>query len=277
MTEQCITAIIVDDEPLAIEGLRLRLQNIADVKVIGEAIDGDEAIKLCQQLQPDVLFIDLKLPGLSGLEVVQVLQADVMPLVVFVTAYSEFALDAFELNAIDYIMKPANLGRLQKTMERIRQRLTPQQRDLEKFRLLKALGQTSGLAINELEDWLENSQQPLPSPFRQQLVIKNADNDKVFVNVTDIRWIDAAGDYMCIHTPKENFIVRMTMKKLVSELDEKLFQRIHKSTLVNIHSVKSIQTLRNNEALLDLGDDVKLKVSRNFSDAVKKIISTRQH
>lgn len=275
MSGNSITAIIVDDEPLAIEGLRLRLENISDVVVIGEACDGDEAIKLCQELQPDVLFIDLKLPGLSGLEVVQVLQSDIMPLVVFVSAYSEYALDAFELNAIDYIMKPANLGRLQKTMERIRERLSPQQRNLEKFRLLKALGEASGLAISELEEWLENSSSPLPTSYRHELVIKNSHNERVFVSVKDIRWIDAAGDYMCIHTSDENYIVRITMKKLQSELDENMFQRVHKSTLVNLHCVKSIQTLRNNESMLDLGDEVKLKVSRNYSDAVRKIIDSR--
>jgi len=275
MLENCISAVIVDDEPLAIEGLRLRLENISDVVVIGEATDGDMAIKMCQELQPDVLFIDLKLPGLSGIEVVQVLQSDIMPLVVFVSAYSEYALDAFELNAIDYVMKPANLGRIQKTMERIRERLTPKQRNLEKYRLLKALGESSGIAISELEDWLESSQQSLPSKYRQELVIKNNDNEKVFVPIKSIQWIDAAGDYMCIHTPQENFIVRITMKKLEAELDGELFQRIHKSTLVNIHCVKSIQALRNNESMLDLGNETKLKVSRNYSESVKRIIDSR--
>jgi len=275
MTSKTLTALIVDDEPLAIEGLRLRLENIPDVKVIAEASDGDQAIRLCRELEPDILFIDLKLPGLNGLEVVQVLQADVMPLVVFVSAYSEYALDAFELNAIDYILKPANLGRLQKTMDRVRERLAPQQRDLEKYRLLKALGETSGLAISELEEWLENPQSPLPTSYRHELVIKNSDNERVFVSVKDIRWIDAAGDYMCIHTLSENFIVRITMKKLETELDSKMFQRIHKSTLVNIQCVKSIQALRNNESMLDLGDEVQLKVSRNYSDAVQKIIASR--
>jgi len=271
-----ITAVIVDDEPLAIEGLKLRLENIDDVIVVGEAGDGDQAIKLCHELQPDVLFIDLQLPGLNGLEVVQLLQSDIMPLVVFVSAYSEYALDAFELNVIDYILKPANLGRLQKTLDRIRQRLSPKQRDIEKFRLLKALGQTSGVAISELEDWLQSANSELPSQYRQELVIKNTENEKIFVRVQDIRWIDAAGDYMCIHTKTDNFIVRITMKKLEADLDAELFQRIHKSTLVNIHCVKRIQTLRNNESLLDLGGDIKLKVSRNYCEAVKNIIAARK-
>jgi len=272
---QNISVVIVDDEPLAVEGLKLRLDTIDGVEVIAQGKDGDDAIRLCQDLQPDLLFIDLRLPGLNGLEVVQLIQADVMPLVVFVSAYSEYALDAFELNAIDYILKPANVGRLQKTIERARERLEPQQRGQDKFRLLKALGEVSGLAISELEDWLENADQQLPSKYRQQLVIKNSDNEKEFVSVRDIRWIDAAGDYMCIHTDQQNYIVRITMKKLASELDDALFKRIHKSTLVNINCVKSIQTLRNNESMLDLGNEVKLKVSRHYSDAVKAIIDAK--
>jgi len=272
---QNISVVIVDDEPLAVEGLKLRLDTIDGVEVIAQGKDGDDAIRLCQDLQPDLLFIDLRLPGLNGLEVVQLIQADVMPLVVFVSAYSEYALDAFELNAIDYILKPANVGRLQKTIERARERLEPQQRGQDKFRLLKALGEVSGLAISELEDWLENAEQQLPSKYRQQLVIKNSDNEKEFVSVRDIRWIDAAGDYMCIHTDQQNYIVRITMKKLESELDGALFKRIHKSTLVNINCVKSIQTLRNNESMLDLGNEVKLKVSRHYSDAVKAIIDAK--
>lgn len=270
-----ISVVIIDDEPLAIEGLKLRLDTIECVTVVGEGRDGDDAMRLCQELQPDLLFIDLRLPGLNGLEVVQLIQADVMPLVVFVSAHGEYALDAFELNAIDYILKPANVGRLQKTIERVQERLQPQQRGQDKFRLLKALQEVSGLAISELEEWLENTEQQLPSKYRRQLVIKNRDNEKEFVPVRDIRWIDAAGDYMCIHTYEQNYIVRITMKKLESELDSAEFKRIHKSTLVNIHCVKSIQTLRNNESMLDLGDDVRLKVSRNYSDAVKAIIDLK--
>ena len=274
MTDKKISAIIVDDEPLALEGLRLRLEKIPDVVVIGEAADGDEAIKQCQELLPDVLFIDLQLPGINGLEVVQSLQADTMPMIVFVSAYSEYAVDAFDLDAIDYILKPANLGRLQKTIERIKERKAPKSELNVKYKLLKALGESSGIEISELEEWLE-SNKPLPTPYCQQLVIKNSDNERIFLPVNDIRWIDAAGDYMCIHTLSENYIVRITMKKLATELDTNMFQRIHKSTLVNIHCVKSIQALRNNESMLDLGDEIKLKVSRNYSDAVRKIIESR--
>ena len=214
MTDSLITVVIVDDEKLAIDVLRLRLEKIQDIKVIGEATDGDQALELCQTLQPDVLFIDLQLPGLNGIEVVQVLQADIMPLIVFVSAYSEYAIDAFELNAIDYILKPVNLGRMQETIKRIRSKLSPQQGSDEKYRLLKALGTTSGLAISELEEWLERPHRQLPTPSRKSLVIKNSDNEKVFVEVKNIIWIDAAGNYMCIHTQAETFIVRSTMKKL---------------------------------------------------------------
>jgi len=274
MMNKPLTAIIVDDEPLAIEGLRLRLEKIPEIEVVGEASDGDQAILLCQELCPDVLFLDLRLPGLSGIEVVQSLQSDILPMVVFVTAYGEYALEAFELNAIDYVMKPANLGRLQKTVERIIQRHNPQNSDKEKFKLLKALGDSSGVSISELENWLD-SDKPLPTAFCQELVIKNSDNEKVFLPVKDIRWIDAAGDYMCVHTNKETHIVRITMKKLENQLDERVFKRIHKSTLVNINCIKSIRTLRNSESILELGDDVHLKVSRNYSSAIQSLIESK--
>ncbi len=277
MINTSLTAIIVDDEPLALEGLRLRLEKIPELKVIGEASDGDQAIQLCHELCPDVLFLDLQLPGLNGIEVVQSLQSDILPMVVFVSAYGEYAIEAFELNAIDYVLKPANIGRLKKTVERIIQRHNPKNadNDKEKFKLLRALGETSGIEITELENWLE-SDQPLPTSFCQELIIKNSDNEKVFLPVKDIRWIDAAGDYMCVHTDKETHIVRITMKKLENQLDERVFKRIHKSTLVNVNCIKSIRSLRNSESILELGDDIQLKVSRNYSSAIQALIESKK-
>ncbi len=269
-----LTAIIVDDEPLAIEGLKLRLANIPEIKVIAEASDGDQAIKLCHSLTPDVLFLDLNLPGLNGIEVVQALQSDILPMVVFVSAHGEDAIDAFELNAIDYVLKPANLGRLKKTVQRLLDKHHPAGNDKQKYRLLKALGETSGLGIAELEDWLK-SEHPLPSAYSKELVIKNENLEKIFLSTADIRWIDAAGDYMCIHTSEKTHIVRITMKKLASQLDPKLFTRIHKSTLVNINYIKSIKALRNRECLLELGNQIKLKVSRNYSTNIQSLLDSK--
>lgn len=276
MSKKALTAIIVDDEPLALEGLRLRLEKIPEINVIAEASDGDQAIALCHELCPDVLFLDLRLPGLNGIEVVQALQSDILPMIVFVSAYGEYAIDAFELNAIDYVLKPANLGRLKKTVERLIEKHNPEQsnKEREKFKLLQALGKSSGISISELESWLESSN-PLPTSFCQELVIKNSDNEKVFLPVNTIRWIDAAGDYMCVHTEKETHIVRITMKKLESQLDERVFKRIHKSTLVNVNCIKSIRALRNSESILELGEDIHLKVSRNFSSAIQELIESK--
>jgi len=294
-----LTAIIVDDEPLALEGLKLRLQKIPEIEIIGEASDGDQAIALCHEHCPDVLFLDLHLPGLNGLEVVQVLQADILPMIVFVSAYDEYALDAFELNAIDYVLKPANLGRLKKTVARLLAKrhpaqLIPQQEqgsdgqeslehvsqqqqsnEREKFRLLAALEKSSGIAVAELEDWL-TTDQPLPTSFCQELIIKNSDNERVFVAVDTIRWIDAAGDYMCVHTEAETHIVRITMKKLVEQLDQRMFKRIHKSTLVNVQFIKGIRSLRNSESLVSLSEDIQLKVSRNYNAAIQALIKDKQ-
>jgi two-component system LytT family response regulator len=273
MTKQ-LTAVIVDDEPLALEGLSLRLAKIPEIKVIGEAENGDEAIKLCQTLEPDVLFLDLQLPGLNGIEVVQAMQADTLPMIVFVSAYSEYAIEAFELNAIDYVLKPANLGRLQKTVERILERKNPHQAEKEKFKLLHALGETSGLEVSELEQWLETDE-PLPISSNQEIVIKNSDNEKVLVPVKEIKWVDAAGDYMCVHTDKDTHVLRITMKKLQSLLDEKQFARIHKSTIVNLNHVISIKPLRNNESIITLSDDIELKVSRNYSPVLQNFIAEK--
>ena len=270
-----LTAIIVDDEPLAREGLNLRLEKIPEIEVIAEAQDGDQAIALCQEHQPDVLFLDLQLPGLNGIEVVQALQSDILPMVVFVSAYGEYAIDAFELNAIDYLLKPVNLGRLKKTVERLMQRHHPKSADKEKFKLLHALGETSGVSVSELEHWL-TSDSPLPSAFCRELVIKNRDNEKILLPVKDIRWIDAAGDYMCVHTDKDTHIVRITMKKLQAQLDERVFKRIHKSTLVNVNCIKSIHTLRNSESMLELGGETRLKVSRNYSSAIVELLDAKQ-
>jgi two-component system, LytTR family, response regulator len=278
-----LTAIIVDDEPLALEGLSLRLEKITEINVIAQACNGDEAIQLCNTLTPDVLFLDLRLPGLNGIEVVQALQSDTLPMIVFVSAYGEYAIDAFELNAIDYVLKPANLGRLKKTVERILQRtkIAESEKHLnkdstkEKYKLLKALGESSGISVSELEDWLV-SDTPLPSSYMQELVIKNNDHEKVFLPVKNIQWIDAAGDYMCIHENNETHIVRITMKKLESQLDPKIFTRIHKSTLVNLHFIKSIKPMRNSEAIIDLGNDIHLKVSRNYSSAIQQFVESKQ-
>ncbi len=269
-----LTAVIVDDEPLALEGLALRLAKIPEIKVIGQAQNGDEAIKLCQSLSPDVLFLDLQLPGLNGIEVVQAMQSDTIPMIVFVSAYSEYAIEAFELNAIDYVLKPANLGRLQKTVSRILERKNPHQAEKEKFKLLYALGETSGLEISKIEEWLE-TEDPLPISSNQEIVIKNGDNEKVFVPVKEIKWVDAAGDYMCVHTDNDTHVLRITMKKLESLLDEKQFARIHKSTIVNLNHVISVKPLRNNESIVALNGNVELKVSRNYSLALQNFVAGR--
>lgn len=275
MTNKVLSAIIVDDEPLALEGLKLRLEKIPEINVIAEAMDGDKAITLCHELCPDVLFLDLHLPGLNGIEVVQTLQSDIMPMIVFVSAYGEYAIDAFELNAIDYVLKPANLSRLRTTVERLIKNHTPENTNKDKFKLLQALGESSGVSISELENWLE-SDNPLPTSYCQELIIKNSDNEKVFVPVNTIRWIDAAGDYMCLHTKDETHILRSTMKKLEQQLDDRVFKRIHKSTLVNVNCIKGIRSLRNSESILILGDDKQLKVSRNFSSSIQEFLETKQ-
>ncbi|WP_210330670.1 LytTR family DNA-binding domain-containing protein [Aliikangiella sp. G2MR2-5] len=273
MTCKNLTAMIVDDEPLAIEGLKLRLEQFPEIKVIAECRNGEEAMSCYEEKKPDVVFLDLEMPGIGGLEVAQAISYESNPLIIFVTAYRQYAVDAFELNVVDYILKPVNLGRLKKAIEKLF--VLAEGKDDKHEKLLRALHKTSGISYEALNQWLDSDlelplEQSERADFCDKLSIRKSDNSKVLVSVEDIRWVDAAGDYMCIHSSAETYILRITMKKLVEKLNPELFIRIHKSTLVNISQVKGVKQLKNAECELILDNDVKLKASRHYAAEVKQ-------
>ncbi|MBN8429422.1 response regulator transcription factor [Microbulbifer salipaludis] len=271
MTLTKLRTLLADDEPLALEGLRLRLSQIEEIEIVGECGSGEEAIELNARLAPDLIFLDMEMPGLNGLEVVEELRAASAPTVVFVTAYDTYAVEAFELRAEDYLVKPASLGRLKQAVERVVQRRAAlPEHDNSQEKLLTALHNVSGISRTELEDWLE-SDAPLPASFPEKLEIKNSDNETVMVPTAAIDWVDAAGDYMCIHACGETHILRITLKKLQELLNPRVFFRIHKSTIVNADRVRKIIPLRNTECQLVLDGDVQLKASRNFREQVQAL------
>ncbi|MCA0900259.1 MULTISPECIES: LytR/AlgR family response regulator transcription factor [Microbulbifer] len=272
MAQSKLNTLLVDDEPLALEGLRLRLSQIDQVEIIGECSSGEEAIELNNMLKPDLIFLDMEMPGINGLEVVEELRTCSDPIIIFVTAYDKYAVDAFELNADDYLVKPASLGRLKQAIDRAQQRHVPLANDGCQEKLMAALHDVSGISMPELEEWLD-SDVPLPSGYPDKLEIKNSDNETVMVPTGSIDWIDAAGDYMCIHAAGETHILRITLKKLQQLLNPKLFFRIHKSTIVNAERVSKIIPLRNTECILVLDGDIQLKASRNFKDQVHALRS----
>ncbi|MEH6585169.1 MAG: LytTR family DNA-binding domain-containing protein [Halioglobus sp.] len=263
-----LRTIIVDDEPLARRLMRSMLGDLDNVELIAECRNGREAIAAVQGLNPDLLLLDIKMPGMTGFDVVRELQADIMPMVIFCTAYQRYAVDAFDLHAVDYLLKPVDEGRLQRAVARAWQRVEPDEEVHNKSPLIGAIDEIAhkvagrGVASGGsrlAEDSLNDS---------RKLAIKDHDST-ILICIDDIDWVDAAGDYMCIHVSGETHIMRSTLKHLMSRLDPEKFKRIHRSTVVNLERIAKATPLQKGEYTLDLDCGEKLKVSRNYRQEIK--------
>jgi two-component system LytT family response regulator len=264
-----IRTIIVDDEPLAIQGLELRLQAFGDVEIIDRCANGREAIRAIKTLKPDLVFLDIQMPGFDGFSVVAGLADIEPPLFVFVTAFGQHALKAFEAQAVDYLMKPVEEDRLAATIERVRQRLA-ERRGVEDSERLKEI--LTEVAPDAMPDDLAG-EADAPSANRYEKVLNIKDRGQIFrVDVGDIERIDAAGDYMCIYTADQTLILRETMKDLEKRLDPRKFQRIHRSTIVNLDNIKSVKPHTNGECFLVLGSNTQVKVSRSYREVVARFL-----
>ena len=265
-----IRTILVDDEPLATQGLMLRLEAHDDVEVIGTAMNGREAIRAIKTHKPDLVFLDIQMPGFDGFSVIQGLMDVDPPLFVFVTAYSEHALRAFEVQAVDYLEKPVLEERLAQTMERVRQRLSERGAVHHAERLAEALAEHAPEAAEEIADSAP-AIEPASGRFEKMINIK--DQGQIFrVDVDTIERIDAAGDYMCIQTGDNTLILRETMKDLEKRLDPRRFQRVHRSTIVNLDQVRQVKPHTNGECFLVLDSGAQVKVSRSYRDVVARFV-----
>ena len=263
-----IRTILVDDEKLAIQGLQLRLEAYPDVEIIDTCINGREAIRAIKTHKPDLVFLDVQMPGFDGFSVVSGLVEVEPPLFVFVTAYSDHAIRAFEAQATDYLMKPVEQQRLSDTMDRVRQRLAERKGSGEAERLKEALAEHAPEAHGEFVD---ASDAPLANRFEKLINIK--DQGQIFrVEVDTIERIDAAGDYMCIYTAGDTLVLRETMKDLEKRLDPRKFQRVHRSTIVNLDLVKQVKPHTNGECFLVLDSGAQVKVSRSYRDIVARFV-----
>jgi len=263
-----IRTILVDDEPLATQGLQLRLQAFDDVEIVATAANGREAIRQIKTNKPDLVFLDIQMPGFDGFSVIQGLMDVELPLFVFVTAYSEHALRAFDAQAVDYLMKPVDEDRLAATMDRVRQRLSEKRGAEETERLKEALAEHAPEASAELDAAPEG-----PAANRYEKMINIKDQGQIFrVDVDTIERIDAAGDYMCIQTGENTLILRETMKDLEKRLDPRRFQRVHRSTIVNLDLVRQVKPHTNGECFLVLDSGAQVKVSRSYRDVVARFV-----
>jgi len=263
-----IRTLLVDDEPLAIQGLELRLQAFPEVEIIDRCANGREAIRSIKTHKPDLAFLDIQMPGFDGFSVVSGLMEVEPPLFVFVTAFNEFAVKAFEAQAIDYLLKPVEEERLAATMERVRQRLAEKRAGEESERLKNLLAEVAPDAVQELP-----ASADAPSAGRFEKLINIKDRGQIFrVDVDNIERIDAAGDYMCIYTGDNTLILRETMKDLEKRLDPRKFQRVHRSTIVNLEQVRQVKPHTNGECFLVLGSGAQVKVSRSYRDVVARFL-----
>ncbi|MBR0553370.1 LytR/AlgR family response regulator transcription factor [Stakelama marina] len=263
-----IRTILVDDEPLAIQGLELRLQQHDDIEIVEKCQNGREAIRAIKTHKPDLVFLDIQMPGFDGFSVVQGLMEVEPPLVVFVTAYSDHAIRAFEAQAVDYLLKPVEEARLADTLERVRARLSEKRGQAEIEKLKEVLAEVAPEAAEELA---EGGEQPAASRYEKLINIK--DRGQIFrVDVDTIERIDAAGDYMCIYTGDNTLILRETMKDLEKRLDPRRFQRVHRSTIVNLDLVRQVKPHTNGECFLMLDSGAQVKVSRSYRDVVARFV-----
>ena len=263
-----LRALIVDDEELARRGLEIRLARFDDIEICGQACNGREALEAVRNQSPDLLFLDVQMPGMDGFEVLRRLSGRNMPEIIFVTAYDEFALQAFDANALDYLLKPINDERLHEAIERARRHCDERLADEHRNKLLKFVCELTGKELTLETALAAAAGERVRYPKRIAIRDGTASN---CIDVDAIDWIDAAGDYMCVHAGGDTFVLRGTMKHLEELLDPELFVRIHRSAIVNRHRVTAMRPHRNGEYFLQVGDQVELKLSRKYKANVDRL------
>jgi two-component system LytT family response regulator len=265
-----IRTILVDDEPLAIQGLMLRLEKFDDVEIIETCSNGREAIRAIKTHKPDLVFLDIQMPGFDGFSVIQGLMEVEPPLFVFVTAYGDHAVRAFEAQAVDYLMKPVEEDRLADTLDRVRQRLAERRGVEEAGKLKEVLAEVAPDAVDQMSTGTGDETH---AANRYEKLINIKDRGQIFrVDVDSIEKIDAAGDYMCIYTGDNTLILRETMKDLEKRLDPRRFQRVHRSCIVNLDQVRQVKPHTNGECFLVLESGSQVKVSRSYRDVVARFV-----
>jgi two-component system LytT family response regulator len=249
-------ALIVDDEPLARSGVAVRLSKFPDVEVVGESGDGPSAVEKILQLSPDVVFLDVQMPGMDGFEVLRALPSEDLPLVIFLTAYEQHALRAFEVHALDYLLKPLDDERFARAVQRARQVQDTNSKIRMSERLLRLLGKNFGRYVSRF---------PVRTGVRIQVVLTD-----------DIEWIAAAGDYVELHFGGRHHLLRESMNSMEQKLDPAKFLRIHRSRIVRSTCVRELQALDNREYLVKLSDGSEHRSSRSYAVRLDEWLSPKE-
>jgi len=268
---QKIRTIIVDDEALSRRGIEIRLQDAHDFEIVAQCSNGREALLALAEYQPDLVFLDIHMPGLSGFDVIAEIPQESLPIVIFVTAYDQYAIRAFDARAVDYLLKPIDDVRFNVALQNVRTHFAARNALTQRDRLFGLIAEMNGVGAGELQidDLLARGRDALePVKYPEILPIRQG-RETLRLAASSVQWVDAAGDYMCIHAEGQTHILRGTMKELEDLLDPKLFQRVHRSTIVNLRQVKSLRAHMNGEYFLSLEGGHELKLSRTYRDKVE--------
>lgn len=263
------TVLIADDEHLAREGLRVLLERDDEVKIVGECRDGREAVEEIRRLEPDLLFLDVQMPERNGFEVLETLDTDEIPVVVFVTAYDEYALRAFEVHALDYLLKPFDDERFQRALRRAKDELERREsaRFAERLEALLAERRSGepGAGLDAGYDGEETAR------TADRIMVRSSGRIQ-FVSVGEIDWVEAAGDYVRLHVGERSHLLRETMKNLEARLDSEAWVRVHRSTLVRLGFVREVRTSDSGHYELVLEDGTRRSLSRSGRERLEEVL-----
>lgn len=249
-----IRAIIVDDEPLAREGVRLHLETQSDIDVIAEAGTGEEAVSLIEALRPDLLFLDVQMPGVDGFGVLEAVGSAHMPVTIFITAFDQFAVQAFDAHAVDYVLKPFDDDRFVRAVQRAREQVHTRRRAQAEDRL--------GSLLDELR---------ARNRFIERLVVRSGGRILI-LRVEQVDWIEAASNYVRLHAAGKEYLLRETMTSLESKLDPNDFVRIHRSTIVRVDRIRELEPLFQGDYVVILEDGTRLTSSRGYRDRLQELL-----
>jgi two-component system LytT family response regulator len=253
-----IRTLIVDDEPVARRGIRRELEGLPDVIIVGECSDGYQAVAAIQEKAPDLIFLDLQMPELDGFGVIEAIGSEHMPVVIFVTAYHQHALQAFEIHALDYILKPFTRERFHSALQHARKQIQHSNSD-DLSERLRAFLQASEPVRQEQPKYLE------------RLVVKTAGRI-FFLPTEEIHWIEAADNYVRLHIGKDSHMIQGTMSRLESRLDPEMFLRIHRSAIVNIKFIKELHPLFHGEYAIQLSSGKELTSGRTYRENIQRLL-----
>ncbi len=269
MTPAKIRTLVVDDEPTARRGIRLLLSRDPDIVVIGEATTGQEAVRRIIQDRPDLVMLDVQMPEMDGFKVLEAVPPAHLPAVIFVTAYDQHALRAFDIHAIDYLLKPYDDERFAAALQRAKTDLFRRQTDELSARLSKLLAYLRGA---EPAATRPADQSRGDGSDRKDRILLKTGSEIYFLKADEIDWIEAEGDYMKFHAGGRTHLLRETMANLESRLKPERFVRIHRSTIVNIDRVRKLSPSFAGEYAVVLQDGTKLKLSRGYHDRLQQIL-----